>query len=157
MLANRADTYNLGDILGGRDEQFAMSFLENAMTSSPVLAPLATRPATDFHKLVRMARGEEIPANELSSDLPAVERADVLNVLRHLMRCQRTLLKVNAEYIRSAAQEDAYRTEPKFALQGSYRNMNKLAEKVVPAMNDAEVEALIGDHYRGESQTLTTG
>ncbi len=35
--------------------------------------------------------------------------------------------------------------------------MNKLAEKVVPAMNDEELEALIDDHYVGEAQTLTTG
>jgi hypothetical protein len=64
---------------------------------------------------------------------------------------------VNQEYIRSASQEDAYRTEPPFKLQGSYRNMNKLAEKVVAAMNDAEIEQLIDDHYASESQTLTTG
>ncbi|MCB9696866.1 MAG: DNA repair ATPase [Alphaproteobacteria bacterium] len=157
MLANRADTYNLGDILGGREEQFAMSFLENAMTSNAALAPLATRPARDYHLLVRMARGEEVPPTELSQDLPAVERADVLAVLRHLMRCQRTLLQVNAEYIRSAAMEDAYRTEPRFQLQGSYRNMNKLAEKVVPAMTEGELDQLVSDHYRGEAQTLTTG
>jgi hypothetical protein len=35
--------------------------------------------------------------------------------------------------------------------------MNRLAEKVVPVMNDAELEALIADHYRNEAQTLTTG
>jgi hypothetical protein len=34
--------------------------------------------------------------------------------------------------------------------------MNKLAERIVPAMNDAELEALIDDHYLGEAQTLTT-
>ncbi|HSH17187.1 MAG TPA: hypothetical protein VLD18_14190, partial [Verrucomicrobiae bacterium] len=44
-----------------------------------------------------------------------------------------------------------------FRLQGSYRNMNRLAEKVVPIMNDEEVRTLILDHYKGESQTLTTG
>lgn len=64
---------------------------------------------------------------------------------------------MNQEYIRSASQEDAYRTEPPFKLQGSYRNMNKLAEKVVSAMNDVEIEQLIDDHYASESQTLTTG
>ena len=41
-------------------------------------------------------------------------------------------------------------------MQGSYRNMNKLAEKVVSAMNDDELERLVDDHYKGESQTLTT-
>ena len=35
--------------------------------------------------------------------------------------------------------------------------MNRLAERVVAVMNDDEVRALIIDHYRGESQTLTTG
>jgi hypothetical protein len=63
---------------------------------------------------------------------------------------------VNAQYIASASQEDAYRTEPPFKLQGSYRNMNKIAEKIVAVMNDDEVERLIDDHYQGESQTLTT-
>jgi hypothetical protein len=63
---------------------------------------------------------------------------------------------VNQEYIRSAAQADAFRTEPPFKLQGSYRNMNKLAEKIVSAMTPAEVEALVDDHYQSESQTLTT-
>jgi hypothetical protein len=64
---------------------------------------------------------------------------------------------VNQEYIHSAAQADEFRTEPPFRLQGSYRNMNRLAEKVVTIMNDDEVRAIILDHYRGESQTLTTG
>jgi len=73
------------------------------------------------------------------------------------MKMQALLLAVNQEYIRSASQEDAYRTEPPFKLQGSYRNMNKLAEKVVSAMNDVEIEQLIDDHYASESQTLTTG
>ena len=35
--------------------------------------------------------------------------------------------------------------------------MNKVTEKVVPAMNAAELERLIVDHYTGEAQTLTTG
>ena len=43
MLANRADVWNLGDVLSGREELFALSYIENALTSNPVLAPLATR------------------------------------------------------------------------------------------------------------------
>src|SRR5262249_54771825 len=39
---------------------------------------------------------------------------------------------------------------------GSYRNMNKIAEKIVSAMTPAELEAVIDDHYQSESQTLTT-
>jgi hypothetical protein len=67
------------------------------------------------------------------------------------------LLKVNAAYIDSAAQADEYRTEPPFRLQGSYRNMNKLAERISGVMNEAEIEQLVMDHYRGESQLLTHG
>jgi hypothetical protein len=65
--------------------------------------------------------------------------------MRHLFAAQETLLKVNAEYIRSAAQSDAFRTEPPFKLQGSYRNMNKIAEKIVSAMTATELEALVDD------------
>ena len=67
------------------------------------------------------------------------------------------ILKVNQEYIRSAAMDDRYREEPPFKLQGSYRNMNKLAEKVVAIMDEAELQELIDDHYVGEAQLLTTG
>lgn len=67
------------------------------------------------------------------------------------------MLAVNAAYIASAAQTDATRTEPPFRLQGSYRNMNKIAERIVPVMNDGELAAVIDDHYAGEAQTLTTG
>ncbi|MEO0602996.1 MAG: AAA family ATPase, partial [Myxococcota bacterium] len=157
MLANRADTFNLGDVLTGREEAFALSFVENALTSNPVLAPLASRSMDDVYTLVRRARGESVASSELSHDYSAVELDEIQAVLRHLFRCRDVLLAVNAEYVRSAAMEDAYRTEPRFQLQGSYRNMNKLAEKIVPVMTDSEVETLISDHYASESQTLTTG
>lgn len=157
MLANRADTYNLGDILGGQEELFASSYIENALTSNAALAPLATREPADVQRLVRMARGEDVPLTDLSHGYSAAEVEEILDVLRRMMKIQKVLLDVNQEYIRSASQEDAYRTEPPFKLQGSYRNMNKLAEKVVAAMNDAEIEQLIDDHYASESQTLTSG
>ncbi len=157
MLANRADTYNLGDILGGAADLFASSYVENALTSNTVLAPLATREAADLQKLFAMARGEEVALTELSHGYSAAEVEELVTVLRHLGKLQRLLLSVNREYILSAAQEEAYRTEPPFKLQGSYRNMNKLTEKVVAAMNEEELERLLDDHYASESQTLTTG
>ena len=52
---------------------------------------------------------------------------------------------------------DEFRTEPRFQLQGSYRNMNRLAEKILPILNEQEVKDLVYDHYKSESQTLTTG
>jgi len=157
MLANRADTYNLGDILDGREEAFALSYVENSLTSNPVLQPLATREQTDVYKLVGMTRGEEVQTSELSHDYSSVELNEILAVLGKLRRVQEVVLAVNQQYIASAAQEDAFRTEPPFKLQGSYRNMNKLSEKIVPAMNEQELDALVRDHYIGEAQTLTTG
>jgi hypothetical protein len=157
MLANRADTFNLGDVLAGKDDLFALSYIENALTSNPALAPLAARDPEDVHKLVRLAAGEEIPADQLAFSYSALEIAEITAVLRHLIRIQKVLLQVNRQYILSASQDDAYRTEPRFQLQGSYRNMNKLAEKVVPVLNEKELESLLDDHYAGEAQTLTTG
>ena len=52
--------------------------------------------------------------------------------------------------------EDMNRTEPAFKLQGSYRDMNKLVAKVVPIMNDTELEELLFAHYKSEAQTLTS-
>ena len=157
MLANRADTYNLGDVLEGKDDVFALSYIENALTSNAVLGPLAARSLADVHRLVRVARGEQVPQTEFEHDYSKVEIDEAVTVLQHLFKVQGTLLKVNLEYIRSASQDDRFRTEPPFKLQGSYRNMNKLAEKVVAAMNEPELDALIRDHYVGEAQTLTSG
>src|SRR5690606_6995952 len=41
MLANRADIYNLGDVLGGMEDAFVLSYIENSLTSNPVLSPMA--------------------------------------------------------------------------------------------------------------------
>ncbi|WP_133741272.1 DNA repair ATPase [Actinorugispora endophytica] len=158
MLANRADVWNLGDVLSGREELFALSYVENALTSNPVLAPLSTRERGDVRLLVRMARGDEgVRPDRLAHPYSSVELDQILSVLRKLLRVQEVVLANNRAYIASAAQSDASRTEPPFRLQGSYRNMNKLAERIVPVMNDAELEAVIDDHYRGEAQTLTSG
>ena len=52
--------------------------------------------------------------------------------------------------------DEAYRTEPSFKLQGSYRDMSKLVAKVVPIMNEEELQSLLLSHYESESQTLTS-
>ncbi|WP_312880130.1 DNA repair ATPase [Actinokineospora xionganensis] len=158
MLANRADVWNLGDVLSGREELFALSYVENSLTSNPVLAPLSTRERADIGLFVRMARGDDsVRSDQLSHPYSAVEVEQILSVLRKLLRVQEIVLANNQAYIESAAQADSSRTEPPFGLQGSYRNMNKLAERIVAVMNDAELEAVIDDHYQGEAQTLTSG
>ncbi|WP_432157835.1 DNA repair ATPase [Streptomyces sp. bgisy153] len=158
MLANRADVWNLGDVLTGKEEAFALSFLENALTANPVLAPLAGRDRADLDLLVRLAQGDPAArADRLSHPYAPAELERILAVLRHLLTARETVLAVNAAYIASAARSDDTRTEPPFQLQGSYRNMNKIAQRIQPVMNDAELAALIDDHYAAEAQTLTTG
>ena len=157
MLANRADIYNLGDVLNGREALFALSYIENSLTSNPVLLPLASRDPKDVQRLVQLAQGQPVQASEFSHAYSGVELEELTALMQRLFRVRDLLLKVNLAYIESAAQQDAYRTEPPFKLQGSYRNMGKLAAKVTALMRDDEIDALLRDHYRGEAQTLTTG
>jgi len=157
MLANRADIYNLGDVLGGMDEQFKLSYIENCLTSNRVLAPLAVREMDDVYKLIDMAAGANIPATDLSHQYSGAELNEIKEVLEKLFVVRDVILRVNQQYIYSAAQDERYRTEPAFKLQGSYRNMNKMAEKVSSVMNEQELMQMISDHYVGEAQLLTTG
>ncbi|WP_060177568.1 DNA repair ATPase [Streptomyces sp. IMTB 1903] len=158
MLANRADVWNLGDVLTGQEDAFALSFVENALTSNPVLAPLAARERADLELLVRLAADDPTARRDrLTHPYAPAELDRILAVLRHLLTARQTVLAVNDAYIASAAQTDVSRTEPPFQLQGSYRNMNKIAARISPAMNEAELAALVEDHYTAEAQTLTTG
>jgi hypothetical protein len=157
MLANRADVYNLGEVLGGKEDAFLLSYIENCLTAQPVLAPLATRDLNDLYKLVERAQGREFSANALSHAYSAAELTELTGVLKNLLAVRDIVYRVNQAYIASAAQAEAYRTEPPFKLQGSYRNMNKLAAKLSVAMNAQELQKLIDDHYLGESQLLTGG
>ncbi|MEZ5703131.1 MAG: AAA family ATPase [Burkholderiaceae bacterium] len=157
MLANRADIYNLGDVLSGREALFALSYLENSLTANPALLPLSSRDPKDVHLLVQRAQGEEVANTAFSHPYGAAELEELTGLFKRLFRARDLLLKVNLSYIESAAQKDDYRSEPPFKLQGSYRNMTKLAAQITPHMRDDELDALLRDHYRGEAQTLTTG
>ncbi|MFE0678874.1 DNA repair ATPase [Streptomyces sp. NPDC058867] len=158
MLANRADVWNLGDVLTGKEDAFALSFLENALTSHPVLAPLAGRDRADLDQFVRLAENDPTArADRLTHPYTAAEVEQIVAVLRHLLAARETVLAVNAAYIASAGQSDATRAEPPFRLQGSYRTMNKITARIRPAMNRAELAAVIDDHFAAEAQTLTGG
>jgi hypothetical protein len=157
MLANRADTYNLGDVAGAHAEAFRSSYLENAAGSNPTLGRLASRSQKDIVALLRLAETGSGDGVDFEGNWSHEEQAEFLSVMKKLLRVRDVVLRVNEEYIRSAAQSDAYRTEPAFKLQGSYRNMGRLAEKISPVMNDAELAELIQGYYRNEAQTLTTG
>lgn len=162
MLANRADIYNLGDIMSGMEEIFALSYIENSLTSNAVLAPLANRDLSDVHHLIKMAKTDnanlaQAQSSELTYPYSTSEINEIIAILRHMFTVQKVILDVNQAYIASASQDDKYRVEPIFKLQGSYRNMNKMTEKLSAVMNEEELNQLIDDHYLGESQLLTQG
>lgn len=156
MLSNRADVYNLGEIIGDSAEAFELSYLENCMTSNPVLNSLGQRSRHDVVSIIQLAEHGQREGLELEGDFSPDELNEYVSTIRKLLRVRDVVLKVNREYIRSAAQSDDYRTEPPFKLQGSYRNMNRIAERVVPVMNDQELEGLILSSYENDAQTLTT-
>lgn len=81
----------------------------------------------------------------------------MVGVLRHLITARDTVLAVNSAYMASAATTDTARTEPPFRLQGSYRTMNRVAQRIEPVMNSLELSAVLDDHYTAEAQTLGTG
>ena len=157
MLANRADTYNLGDVIGGNQNAFELSYLENCLTSNNVLARLNSRSRNDIYQIVKMAQSDEPGPTDLEGNYSIEEVNEFVSVMQKLIQVRDVVLRVNREYIDSAAQADDYRTEPPFKLQGSYRDMNKIAERVAPIMNPSELTVLINSHYENQAQTLTTG
>lgn len=156
MLANRADIYNLGDIIGDTADLFKLSLIENALTSNPVLHQLSSKNFDDVYKLIDMIETGNQEGIDLQGNHTKQEVQDYLAVLDKVVTIRNTVMMVNETYIKSAAMEDAYRTEPSFKLQGSYRDMSKLVAKVVPIMNDKELQTLLLSHYENESQTLTS-
>ncbi len=155
MLANRADIYNLGDIIGDTAHLFKLSLIENSLTSNPVLHQLSSKYFDDVYSLIDKVENNTAEVT-LKGNHTKQEVQDYEAVLDKVITVRDTVLKVNQAYIQSAAMEDDYRTEPSFKLQGSYRDMNKLVAKIVPIMNDDELHRLLLSHYESESQTLTS-
>ena len=133
-----------------------MSYLENCLTSNPVLNKLASRSQQDVYSIIRIAETGSQEGVEFEANYSMEEVSEMVSTMKKLMRVRDVVLQVNREYIHSAAQADDYRTEPPFKLQGSYRNMNRIAEKVLPIMNDEELESLIKSSYENDAQTLTS-
>ena len=156
MLTNRADTYNLGDILGDSERAFKLSYIENCLTSNPILSKLSSKSQQDLYSLIEFAETGNNENLNLESNITSDEIIEITSVLKKLFVVRDVILKVNQQYIESAAQADEYRLEPVFKLQGSYRDMNKISSKIVPIMNDEELEHILMAHYESESQTLTS-
>lgn len=156
MLANRADVYNLGDVIGNTENLFKLSLLENAIVENIHIQKIANKSFADFYKLVEYVelKGESLP--DLEGNYLQQEVDEFLAVVRNALYIRNIVLDVNRNYILSAAMQDAYRIEPSFKLQGSYRDMNKMVGQIVPLMNKKEIDELILTHYESESQTLTS-
>jgi len=156
MLANRADTYNLGEMSQNDKAVFEMSYIENALTNNIVTEPLTNRSSADIELFIKISEGHEVDKSEFEYTYSSIEINEIVNVLKIMKKVQNVVLKVNQAYIYSASQHNDYRTEPAFKLQGSYRNMTKMSEKILPLMTAEEVDELIMDHYISEAQTLTS-
>ena len=156
MLANRADVYNLGDVIGDTETLFNLSLIENATGDNPYLDKIASKSLTDFYKLTNFVTENQEQLPDLEGNYLKQEIDDFIAVLKHVIKIRNVVVKVNQNYISSAAMQDDYRTEPPFKMQGSYRNMSKLVSKIVPMMNEKEINETILAHYESESQTLTT-
>ena len=157
MLASRADTYNLGDVIGDNSHSFELSYLENCLTSNSTLSRLNSRSRKDVFSIIKMAEQGGTQTETLDGNYSIEEINELIMVMQKLLVARNVILDVNREYIDSAAQADEFRTEPSFKLQGSYRDMNKIAEQIAPIMNDEELSTLIDAHYQNQAQTLTSG
>lgn len=156
MLVNRSDVFNLGDVSGEHGEAFARSYVENSLTACPSVAPHASKLLDDLGPVLDMAAGRKpVDSSGLDHAWDGAELDATVRSVSMLRRAQDVLLKVNAEYIASAATSDDDRTAPPFLLQGSYRNMARIAGRIVPVMTTDELDAVVDDHYNSEAQTLT--
>ncbi|BAN01840.1 DNA repair ATPase [Ilumatobacter coccineus] len=156
MLVNRSDVFNLGDVSGEHGEAFARSYIENSLTACPTIAPHASKLLDDLAPVLDMASGRRpVDSTGLQHAWDGAELDATVRSVAMLQRAQNVLLKVNAAYIASAATSDDDRTAPPFLLQGSYRNMARIAGRIVPVMTPDELDAVVDDHYNSEAQTLT--
>ena len=154
MLANRADVHNLGDVAGAHQAAFAQSYIENASGVNDVLAPVIGRGRKELEALLAASQGATLRTESLQHHYAPTELSAVTRTLAHVARARDALLKVNAAYIASATVDDTLRGEPPFLLQGSYRNMARLAGRLVSAMTPDEVDLAVREHYQAEAQTL---
>ncbi|HEY0744815.1 MAG TPA: DNA repair ATPase, partial [Chryseosolibacter sp.] len=116
MLANRADVYNLGDVIGNSDQLFKLSLIENCVAENRYLQRITNRSFEDLYKLINYVETESELIPELEGNYSAQEVDDAIAVLRSILRIRNIVMLVNQQYIASAAMKDAYRTEPPFKL-----------------------------------------
>lgn len=156
MLVNRADVHNLGDVADEHSDDFALSYLENSLTACQALAPMAGRLVDDIEPILAMAQRRRPESTDgLKHRWDSTQLGEAVRLISLLDQARSTVMQVNEAYVRSAATAETDRTAPPFLLQGSYRNMARIAGRVVAVMSDAELASVVRDHYQSEAQTLT--
>ena len=82
MLTNRADIYNLGEMIGANAKSFEMSYLENCLTSNSALNQLATRSQNDVYAVIQMAEGDPTEDIELEGNYSTEELGEFIAVMK---------------------------------------------------------------------------
>ena len=65
MLSNRADIYNLGDIIGDSADAFEISYLENCLTSNRRIGVFGAAPPEDAQAIIRAAERDSLEGVDL--------------------------------------------------------------------------------------------
>lgn len=86
MLANRADVYNLGDVIGDTDYLFNLSLIENAAIENPAIDKIASKSFNDFYALIRYIENREEQLPELEGNYLKQDVDDFIAVLQHLLK-----------------------------------------------------------------------
>jgi hypothetical protein len=95
MLASRADTYNLGDVIGGSADSFELSYLENCLTSNSTLGRLASRSQKDVYSVIKMAQSDNPGGISLEGNYSIEEINELVAVMRKLIVARDVVLTVN--------------------------------------------------------------
>ncbi|HOV78383.1 MAG TPA: ATP-binding protein, partial [Sedimentisphaerales bacterium] len=85
MLANRADTYNIGDIVGDNYDQFVLSYVENCLTSNPVLEKLTRRSHRDAYTILKIAETGQREGLDFEGNYTAEEIQEYVATMKKLL------------------------------------------------------------------------
>jgi uncharacterized protein YqgV (UPF0045/DUF77 family) len=132
-------------------ELFALSYLENALFSHPLLSRLIKQP-DDIYQLIALTYGESVSNQALSRHYSASEINQITAIIEKLLQIQAVVFTINQHHL--AAQASQFGTIPYFQLTGNYRNMNHLAAKITLATTPQAVEQLIDSYYLAQARAL---
>ena len=87
MLANRADIYNLGDIIGETEHLFRLSLIENSLTANPILQQLASKEFEDVYTLVNQIESKT-DEGQLKGNIPVKRLRNIKKYWKRFLRLE---------------------------------------------------------------------